>query len=109
MKGTIQQVEPESLQLAPEKSRIHVSVKELAGAVDKAQVGQIVELTTRGGESLKGTLHEANQSIFTWTRPRAPFVSPGTRSSGSPGTREGWGPWPGWQSEPEAGSQSAPR
>ena len=61
MKGTIQQVEPESLQLASEKSRIHVSVKELAGAIDKAQVGQIVELTTRGGESLKGTLHEANQ------------------------------------------------
>jgi hypothetical protein len=55
-------------------------------------VGQIVELTTRGGESLKGTLHEANQSIFTWTRPRAPFVSPGTRSSllvRSAGSRRG--------------------
>jgi small nuclear ribonucleoprotein (snRNP)-like protein len=61
MKGTIQQVEPESLQLALGKSRIHVPTKELAGTVDKAQVGQIVELTTRGGQSLKGTLREANE------------------------------------------------
>jgi small nuclear ribonucleoprotein (snRNP)-like protein len=61
IKGTIQQTEPASLQLAPGNSRISVKTKELAGAVDSAQVGQIVELTTRGGQSLKGTLREANQ------------------------------------------------
>ena len=60
MKGTIQQVDPESLQFAPGKKRISVSVKELAGVVDKAQVGQSVELTTRSGQSLKGTLQEVN-------------------------------------------------
>jgi hypothetical protein len=61
IKGTIQQTEPASLQLAPGNSRISVKTKELAGAVDSAQVGQVVELTTRGGQSLKGTVRVANR------------------------------------------------
>lgn len=61
MKGTIQQVEPWSLQLAPSSSVITVRTEELVGTVDKARVGQIVELNTRGGQSFKGTLREANQ------------------------------------------------
>ena len=60
MKGTIQQVEPGSLQLAPSSS-VNVRTEELVGTVDKARVGQIVELNTRGGQSFKGTLREANQ------------------------------------------------
>jgi hypothetical protein len=60
--GTIQQVDAESLQLAPKAKRISVRVKELESAVDETQVGKIVELAGRGGRSFKGTLIDANSS-----------------------------------------------
>jgi small nuclear ribonucleoprotein (snRNP)-like protein len=61
IKGTIQQVGPEALQFAAEKNRTVVKLKELANAVDKTRVGQVVEVRTQSGQILTGTLHEANE------------------------------------------------
>ena len=62
LKGTILEVADEGLQLVPEKSRTPVNIKELTRGFDRTQaVGQSVELTTRSGQIIRGTLQEVGE------------------------------------------------
>ena len=60
LSGTIQQVGPESLQIVLERGRTQVRIKDLTRTVDATQVGKPVELTTRSGQMLQGTLQEVD-------------------------------------------------
>ncbi len=88
MKGAIQQVEPERLQLALGIKSVTVRTKNLPRRVE-AQVGQTVALNDRSGRSIEGTLravHEDDVSIDQATStlwvPRAEIQRITWRSAG---------------------------
>jgi small nuclear ribonucleoprotein (snRNP)-like protein len=62
--GTIQQVGDESLQLVPEEGRVRLEAGDLTKPVERAQLGQVVEVRTRSGQSLTGTLRQANERFI---------------------------------------------
>jgi small nuclear ribonucleoprotein (snRNP)-like protein len=63
--GKIQQVGSDGLRLVPEDSRVRLKVSELAKPADKAQVGQVVQVSTRSGQVLTGTLRQADERFIS--------------------------------------------
>jgi len=56
--GKIRQVGPESMQLMPEVNTLKLMVSELSEPVEKAHVGQLVQIRTSGGLAMTGTLRK---------------------------------------------------
>lgn len=65
LKGTLLEVGDRSLQLIPTQSRTRVRIADLTRSLDRTQVGHPVEVSTRNGQVLRGTLHEVGEE-FLW-------------------------------------------
>jgi small nuclear ribonucleoprotein (snRNP)-like protein len=65
LNGTILQVGDDALQLVPEEGRIRIEAGELATPVEKGQLGHVVQVSTRSGQALTGTLRKADVRSIT--------------------------------------------